>query len=81
MRVLQLTVNNAWQKHYARANYNARAKMKKRKWLEAIEIAKHQNVLFNRDTGRTLPDSYNSIIKKSWHCWNILARVLLLVRA
>lgn len=36
-----------------------------RKWLEAIEIAKHQNVLFNRDSGRTLPDSYSSIIKKS----------------
>ena len=33
-----------------------------RKWLEAWQIAKHgSNALFNRDSGRTLPDSYRSL--------------------
>ena len=33
-------------------------KYHQRKWLEACKIAEQNNVLFNRDKGRTLPGNY-----------------------
>lgn len=33
-----------------------------RRWLEAIKISKNKNCLFNKNSGRTLPDSYKELL-------------------
>ena len=38
-------------------------KYQQRKWLEACEISRGQDVLFNRDRGRTLPGNYLCLVK------------------
>ena len=40
------------------------SKWHQRKWWEACSIAKDKNVLFNRDSGRTLPGNYVSLLNQ-----------------
>ena len=39
----------------------------KRKWTEALIIANRQDVLFNRDCGRTIPPNYRNIVHKLYN--------------
>ena len=39
----------------------------KRKWIEALIITNRQDVLFNRDCGRTKPPSYRNIVHKLYN--------------
>ena len=41
-----------------------------RKWSEACVILKTEDVIVNRDCGRTIPDSYTGCPKKMSPCTN-----------